>query len=196
VIAALRPGLAASDARAPALWRVNDAIGGSFTSRLNQDLREKRGYTYGARSRYSSSRGVGQLVSWANVVTDKTGDALRAMLEDLSAFATGGMTEEEVERTRSQARGDLVGVYQTNEGIAGHLAADASLGLGADWAAKSAALRDAAGKADLDALAKEFYEPAPAVLVVVGPRAKIVPMVAPLGLPAPEFRDEEGRPLP
>jgi predicted Zn-dependent peptidase len=196
VIAALHPGLAASDARAPALWRVNDAIGGSFTSRLNQDLREKRGYTYGARSRYSTSRGVGQVVSWANVVTDKTADALRAMLEDLEAFATGGMTVEEVDRTRSQARGDLVGVYQADESIAGQLAADASLGLGPDWAARSAALRDAAGKTDLDALAKEFYGPGPAVLVVVGPRAKLAPMLAPLGLPPAEARDEEGRPLP
>jgi zinc protease len=40
VIAALRPGVAASDPQEPALWRVNDTIGGSFTSRLNQDLRE------------------------------------------------------------------------------------------------------------------------------------------------------------
>jgi hypothetical protein len=89
-----------------------------------------------------------------------------------------------------------VSVYQAVESIAGHLSADASLGLGPDWAARSAALRDAAGKADLNGLAKEFYDPGPAVLVVVGPKAKLVPMLAPLGLPPPEVRDEEGRPLP
>jgi predicted Zn-dependent peptidase len=192
VIAALRPGVAASDAREPPLWRVNDAIGGSFTSRLNQDLREEHGYTYGARSRFSRSRGPGQVVSWANVVTDKTGDALAAMLADLKKFADGGMTPDEVERTRSQSRGEMVSVYQSNEGIAGHLAADASLGLPADWEARSAEKREGAQKAELDALAKEFYDPTDAILVVVGPRGKIQPMIDKLGLPAPEIRDAEG----
>jgi zinc protease len=192
VIAALSPGIAASDPAAPALWRVNDAIGGSFTSRLNQDLREQRGYTYGARSRYSVSRGAGQLVSWANVVTDKTGDALAALVDDLRAFAKDGLTDDEVSRTRSQARGELVGGYESVESIAGHLAADASLGLGPDWQLKYSEKRDGAEKAELDALAKKFYDPTNAVLVVVGPRTKINPMIEKLGLPSPELRDAEG----
>jgi zinc protease len=192
VIAALRPGVAASDPEEPALWRVNDAIGGSFTSRLNQDLREEHGYTYGARSRLSRSRGPGQVVEWANVVTDKTGDALAAMLADLHRFADGGLTEDEVARTRSQSRGELVGLYQSDEGIAGHLAADASLGLPADWQAKASEKRDSAQKAELDALAKQFYDPTDAILVVVGPRARVQPMIDKLGLPPPEIRDAEG----
>jgi zinc protease len=192
VIAALRPGLAASDPQEPPLWRVNDAIGGSFTSRLNQDLREEHGYTYGARSKYSRSRGPGQIVAWANVVTDKTGDALQAMIADLHKFADGGLTDDEVERTRSQARGELVSVYQSVEGIAGHLAADASLGLPPDWEATSSAKREAAQKPELDALAKQFYDPTDAIIVVVGPRARVQPMIDKLGFPPPEFRDAEG----
>jgi predicted Zn-dependent peptidase len=174
---------------------VNDAIGGSFTSRLNQDLREQKGYTYGARSRYSVSRGPGMVVSWANVVTDKTGDALGAMLGDLRQFAEGGMTDDEVARTRSQARGDMVSIYESVEGIAGHLAADASLGLPADYQAKAAQARDAAQKPELDALAKRYYDPADAIVVVVGPRTRVQPMIDKLGLPAPELRDAEGAPV-
>ena len=196
VIAALKPGVAASDPQEPPLWRVNDAIGGSFTSRLNQDLREEHGYTYGARSRFSRSRGPGQVVAWANVVTDKTGDALAAMLADLKKFSDGGMTDDEVSRTRTQAREELVSVYQSDEGIAGHLAADASLGLPPDWATQSSKKRDAATKADLDALAKEFYGVSDAIIVVVGPLARIQPMIDGLGLPAPEVRDAEGRVVP
>jgi predicted Zn-dependent peptidase len=192
VVAAVKPGIAASDPAEPALWRVNDAIGGSFSSRLNQDLREQRGYTYGARSRYSVSRGQGQVVSWANVVTPKTGDALKAMLADLAAFASGGLTDDEVARTRSQARGELVSVYESVEGIAGHLAADASLGLPADWDAQSSQRRDAAGKADLDPLARRFYDPNNSIVVVVGPRARVQPLVDGLGLGTPEMRDAEG----
>jgi predicted Zn-dependent peptidase len=192
VVATVRPGIAASDPAVPALWRVNDAIGGSFTSRLNQDLRETHGYTYGARSRYSISRGPGQVVSWANVVTDKTGDALAAMLDDLRKFASGGLTPDEVLRTRSQARADLVDVYESVEAMAGHLGADASLGLGPDYEAKAAKVRDEADKPLLDRLAKQFYDPDGAVLVVVGPRARVQPQIDPLGLPAPEIRDAEG----
>jgi zinc protease len=192
VIAALRPGVAASDPAEAVLWRVNDAIGGSFTSRLNQDLREQHGYTYGARSRLSRSRGMGQVVAWANVVTDKTGEALTAMLADLREFADHGMSDAEVARTRSQARGDLVSAYTSVEGIAGHLAADASLGLGPDWAGKSSERREGAQKPELDALAKQFFDPSDAILVVVGPRARVQPMIEKLGLPAPEIRDAEG----
>ncbi len=195
VIAALSPGIAAGDADSPALWRVNDAIGGSFTSRLNQDLREQRGYTYGARSRYSVSRGPGQLVSWANVVTEKTGEALGALVDDLGVFAKTGMTDDEVQRTRSQARGELVGAYESVESIAGHLAMDASLGLGPDWAAKYSEKRDLADKPLLDALAKRYYDPTNAVLVGDGPRSKVGPMIEKLGLPQPELRDAEGNPV-
>ena len=192
VIAALKVGVAASSPEAPPLWRVNDAIGGGFTSRLNQDLREKHGYTYGAKTRFSISRGPGQVVAWANVVTDKTGDALSAMLSDLRGFASDGLTAEEVERTRSQARGELVSSYESVEGIAGHLAADASLSLPPDYQAKASEARDAASKSELDALAKRFFSPDDAILVVVGPRMKVLPMIDKLGLAAPEMRDADG----
>jgi predicted Zn-dependent peptidase len=192
VIATLKLGVTASSPETPPLWRVNDAIGGGFTSRLNQDLREKRGYTYGAKSRFSVSRGVGQVVAWANVVTDKTADALSAMLGDLKDFAAGGLTDEELERTRSQARAELVSAYQSVEGVAGHLAADASLGLPPDYQAKASQTRDAASKPDLDALAKRFYAPDDAIIVVVGPRARVMPEIDKLGLPPPEMRDADG----
>ncbi len=192
VIAAVKPGIAAASPETPALWRANDAIGGSFTSRLNQDLREEHGYTYGARSRYSISRGAGQVVSWANVVTDKTGDALLAMLADLRKFAADGMTDDEVARTRFQSRGDLVNVYETVEGIAGHLASDAALGLPANYEALASKDRDAADKPLLDRLAKQYYEPTDAIVVVVGPRARVQPMIDKLGLPPAEIRDSEG----
>jgi predicted Zn-dependent peptidase len=191
VVAMVRPGPAAASADVPPLARVNDAIGGSFTSRLNQDLREKRGITYGAQSRFSVSRGPGMVVAWANVVTDKTGEALSAMVGDLREFAAHGLTDDEVERTRSQARAVLVGAYEAVESIAGHVAADASLGLGPDYQATASRARDEAQPSQLDALAKQYYAPAGAILFVVGPRARVQPAIDQLGLP-PELRDAEG----
>jgi zinc protease len=192
VIAVLRPGIAASSPDLPALGRVNDAIGGSFTSRLNQDLREQRGYTYGAASRFSVSRGPGQVVAWASVVTEKTGEALAAMLGDLHQFASGGLTDDEIARTRSQSRASLVSIYESVEGIASSLANDAALGRGADYQARASQACDEAQRPQLDQLAKRFYSPEDAIVVVVGPRARVRPMLDAAGLPAPEIRDAEG----
>jgi predicted Zn-dependent peptidase len=192
VIAAVRPGVEASSADLAALWRVNDVIGGSFTSRLNQDLREQRGVTYGAASRYSVSRGPGQVVAWASVVTEKTGEALGAMLGDLHQFASGGLSDDEIARSRSQGRAALVGSYETVQGIASKLGGDAGLGLGPDFEARASRARDEAQRPQLDALAKRFYAPEDAILVVVGPRARIQPMLDKLGLPPAEVRDADG----
>jgi predicted Zn-dependent peptidase len=192
VIACVRPGIAANDPDAPVLTRVNTAIGGSFTSRLNQDLREEHGWSYGARTRFSFSRGPGQVIAYAAVFTDKTGDALKAMLGELEEFAKKGMTEEEVEKTRSQARADLVRAYESVEGISGKLAGNASLGLGVDYEAVASVRRDTAGKGELNRLAAAYYDPKEAVILVVGPRAQVDPQLKALGLPAPEYRDAHG----
>jgi zinc protease len=196
VVAVVRPGVAASSPDIAGLWRVNAAIGGSFTSRLNLDLREEHGYTYGAGSRYSVSRGPGLVVSSANVVTDKAGEALDAMLGDLRKFADGGLTDAEVDKTRSEARGELVNAYETVARISGHLAADASLGLPADYQGTLAKARDAATKSEMDPLAKRYYSPDGAMLVMVGPKAKLEAVIETLHLPPPSIRDEEGRVVP
>ena len=191
-VAVVRPGVTGADPAIPALDRVNDAIGGGFSSRLNQDLREKRGFTYGASSGFQENRGVGFVLAIANVATDKTGPALAAMLDDLREFAASGLTADEVSRTQSQARSGEIGGYESVESIAGHLAVDASLGRSPEYAGKSVKAADAATKAELDALAKRYYAPEGAVVVVVGPLAKIRPMVEELGLGAVELRDAEG----
>ena len=195
VVAMVKVGVAAASPDKAPLWRANDVIGGSFTSRLNQDLREAHGYTYGAHTRYSSSRGMGQVVAYAAVRTDATGDALGAMLADLKKFAAEGVAPDEVERSRSQARGELVSAYESDEAIAGRLASGASLGLGPDFDGKESQLRDSAAKADIDRVAKQYFDPDGAIIVVVGPRARVQPQIDKLGMPAPEMRDAQGNVL-
>jgi zinc protease len=195
VVAMVKVGIAAASPDKAPLWRANNVIGGSFTSRLNQDLREAHGYTYGAHTRYSTSRGTGQMVAYAAVRTDVTGEALGAMLADLKKFATEGLAPDEVDRSRSQARGELVSAYESDEAIAGRLAAGASLGLSPDFEGKESQLRDAAPKADLDRVAKQYLDPDGAIIVVVGPKARVQSQIDKLGLPAPEMRDAQGNVL-
>jgi zinc protease len=192
VIALARPGIAASDPQAPVVIRANVALGGLFTSRLNQDLREEHGYTYGASSRFGSTRGVGAFVASAAVMTDKTTLALKAMIGDVDGFARGGLTDAEVEKTRSQSRADLVETFEGVDHVAAQLAFDASLGLGPDFEQTEATRKDQATKAELDAAARAHIDPKGDVVIVVGPRATLEAPLHALGYVDIQMRDAEG----
>jgi predicted Zn-dependent peptidase len=200
VIALVRPGLDAANPSVAPLGRVNTALGGSFTSRLNQDLREEHGWSYGARSRVSSLRTAGMVAAQAAVQTEHTGEALGAMLGDTVAFARDGLTDDEVDKTRSQARAELVETYESVRGASGRLAGNAMQGLPPDYEAKASKVRDLATKAQLAALAKAHFDPSDATIVVVGPEAKVLPQLGVDTLKAaklgdPIRLDAEGRPV-
>ncbi len=195
VLSVVRPGVAANQPDAAALSRANNVLGGSFGSRLNQDLREAHGYSYGAFSRLSFSRGVGMAIASAGVFTPKTGDAMKAMLADMADYAKSGPTDAEADRSRSQARSDAVEEFESVHSIAGVLAANAALGLAPDFEAEELKRRDAATRDDLAKLAAAYLDPSHAIVVIVGPRDVAEHAAADAGLPAPEARDADGNPV-
>ncbi len=195
VIAVVREGVTAADPRAPLLDLVNTALGGSFTSRLNQDLREEHGWSYGARSGFTEMRNQGSFVARASVVTEATGPALVAMLGDLDKMARAGLTDDELAKVKAQDRADLVQAYESVGGISRRLGNLATLGLGPTFDAAASRLRQEAQKADLDKLAAAV-SPSRATIVVVGPSATVAPQLAAAGLGVPEAWDAEGLPVP
>lgn len=194
VLAVVREGVAAADPKAPLLDLVNTALGGSFTSRLNQDLREEHGWSYGAGSRFAETRGVGAFIAYASVVTEATGLALKATLADLDKMAKEGLTPEEFDKVRAQDRADLVQTYETVGSISRRLGTLAVLGLAPGFDAAASRARQQATKADLDALAAAV-SPKGATIVVVGPAAAVTPQLEAAGLGKPELYDTEGHPL-
>jgi predicted Zn-dependent peptidase len=192
VIALARRGVAASDPEAPPLTRVNAALGGSFTSRLNQDLREEHGWSYGARSRFSFTQLPGFFVAQAAVHTEHTGEALEAMIRDVEQLAKEGLGDEEVQKTRLLARAELVESFEGVEAAARRLARNAAVGLPADHEARAARAIDAAKKDDLARLAKAHVDPANAIVVIVGPRAQIQPQLEKRGITSLESSGPEG----
>lgn len=172
VISVVKPGVAMSSADFPPLGRVNSALGGSFTSRLNQDLREDHGWTYGAKSRFSFTRGTGLFVASAAVITAKTPEALKALVTDTATYAAEGPTREEVEKTRLLLRAELVESYEGVSAIAQRLGRQAALGLPPDFDEKASVARDGAHRDELAALAKKYLG-GPSLIVIVGPKAKI-----------------------
>ena len=83
-----------------ALQVLNTVLGGSFTSRLNQNLRERNGYTYGASSGFDMRLSAGPFSARANVQTDKTADALREFFNELRAIAKP-IPPEELDKAKS-----------------------------------------------------------------------------------------------
>jgi predicted Zn-dependent peptidase len=194
VIAVVRAGVAASDPSAPLLDLVNTALGGSFTSRLNQNLREEHGWTYGAGSSFAETRGIGPFIAQSSVVTEATGPALKEMLAEVSKMAASGPTDDEVAKIRMRDLTDLIQTHETLEGLVGRLATLGSLGLAADFDARASKARQETTRDALATLAKKHLDPAAATVVVVGPKSEVGPQLAELGLGDPVFYTVEGRP--
>jgi predicted Zn-dependent peptidase len=129
----------------------------------------------------------------AAVQVDKAGPALQAMLEDVKKFASDGLTNDEVAKTRLQSRSELVQLFEGMDSAAMRLARDAALGLPADYEAQASLRRDSASRDDLERLVRAYYDTKPAVIVVVGPRARVEPQLQKIGLTTFELRDAEGR---
>jgi predicted Zn-dependent peptidase len=192
VIILARPARPVSDPDAAILTRVNIALGGSFTSRLNQDLREEHGWSYGARSRVTLVRGTSSIMASAAVQTEHTGEALQALVKDTNDLAARGLTDDEVAKTRLIARGQLVDTFEQMETAALRLARDAAVGLTPGYEAKASIRRDTATKDELLRFAHEF-DPKDGVIIVVGPRASLDKQLAAIGVTQVDTRDAEGK---
>lgn len=182
VIMFVAPGLTAAAPESMYASRANTPLGGSFTSRLNQDLREERGLTYGASSRMSFSKNPGMFVASASVVVDRTGEALKAMMADINAYTQTGPSDEEAAKSKSLARNDLVEVFESVSQASARLSRNAGVGLPFDYEVKAAERKDAASKDDLTRLAKTLMDPKKGFILVVGPKS-VLPQLKESGFP-------------
>ncbi len=98
---------------------VNTVLGGAFTSRLNLNLREEHGFTYGVRSRFLVRRGAGPWCVSTAVGTDVTADAVREAVSEITTLVAEGPTEEEVDAARDY----LAGVFPLELETTGQIAA-------------------------------------------------------------------------
>lgn len=190
----VRDGVRTGEPGSAPLDLVNTVLGGSFTSRLNLNLREEKGWTYGVRSGFSEMRGQGTFIVRTAVQAEFTGPALKETLDELTRMASSGPTEAEVQKARAQDRADLVQTYETVAGASGRLAQLAALALAPGFDAAATRSRATATQADLTRLAASHVDPSRATIVVVGDLDTVKPQLEKLGLPAPVIWDAEARP--
>ena len=105
VVALATPGLNASDPRRHALTVLSSVLGGGMSSRLFQEVREKRGLAYSVYSFQSSYADAGVFGMAAGTSPDNAEVVARVMLDQLRTLAESGITDEELERTRGNLRG-------------------------------------------------------------------------------------------
>ncbi len=176
---------------------MNSVIGGGFESRLNLNLREDKGWSYGYRSGIELNRsGDMALRAAGQVQTDRTADSMREILREFEEYvSTRPATEEEVERKKINRVRSLPGSFSTNRGFLGSIITSDSYGLPFDYA-ESAADRVEAVTADgVAARASAMIDPAKLSWVVVGDLEKIEDSVRALGFGEVEVWDAFGKRL-
>ncbi len=180
----------------PAWELLSTILGGTFTSRLNQNLREQHGYSYGARARYASGQEVASLWASASVRTDVTGAALAEFLAEFRALRGGNVTASEAQKARAAwRRKKIEDVSRTSSLL--DLAADLHRrGLPMQALQEEQARMAKLGETDLNLSASAYAPWEHGVLVLVGDQAKIEPQLEGLGLPTPEHLSPAGDSLP
>ncbi|MBI3720937.1 MAG: insulinase family protein [Fimbriimonas ginsengisoli] len=189
------PGPRYIDPQRPAYFVLNTIIGCSFTSRLNQNLREDKGYTYGARSRFAMDISTGQFTARAAIRADVTGPALREMLMELNRTAAGDISPEEAAKAVETVRTTAVQQFADLHSVVEHAAELALVGLPFETIGLDMAALCKLSAGDLNQLAAQSLPLKQAVIVLVGDKATILAQIGELGLPTPEEVDEYGEPV-
>lgn len=157
-----------TDPRYAALQLANLAYGGYFSSRLVENIREDKGYTYGAQSSFDFAGDSATLVVQADTASEVTAAALLETRYELTRLGLVPPTDAELESVRQYAIGSLLISTSSQGGLASQLAALASSGLGADWLATHPdRLADVTAEQVAEA-ALEFFAPTRFTGVVVG----------------------------
>ena len=153
---------------------MNTMLGGSFSSRLNQNLREARGYTYGASSGIAWRRSAGPFIASAEVVTAKTDSALIEFMKELKAIRdTAPMSE--LERTKRFLQLGLPQGFETTRGIAGQMLPLVTYDVPLDFYNTAVQRIGAVTQADVQRVAQKYIDPSKLTLVIVGDRKVIEP---------------------
>ena len=164
---------------------LNTILGGSFTSRLNQNLREKHGYTYGASSQFVMGPSAGYFISGADIQAEHTGEALQEFIAEFNRLRKGDISEEETGKARETNRVDSV---QSFEGLSGVLSKAVELeqnGLPFSTVGDDLKAIGATKEAELNKLAGSAVPLEQALLVLVGDKKTIMEQLKGLELPAP-----------
>ncbi|MCP5357340.1 MAG: insulinase family protein [Pseudomonadales bacterium] len=173
---------------------MNYVLGSAFSSRINLNLREDKGYTYGARSFFSSTEIPGPFTASASVRMDSTADSVVQFVNEIVNYRDNGITDEELQFTRSAIGQSDALNYETPGQKAGFLGRMLRYDLPADFVKQQSAIINSISKDEIDALARERLPFERMSLLVVGDMSVVGESLAALGYPMVTL-DTEGQPV-
>lgn len=160
---------------------MNTILGGSFSSRLNMNLREKHGYTYGAGSGFDMRASAGPFTAAAAVQTDKTSAALEEFFNELNGILRP-VPPGELSRAEHYVALRFPAGFETTGDVSRRLEEQLVYGLPDDYFATYVDRIEAVTAADVERVAKRYISPNRFAVVVVGDRKAIEPGIRALGL--------------
>jgi predicted Zn-dependent peptidase len=167
---------------------LNTLFGTTFTSRLNRNLREEHGYTYGARSAFRQRANQHELLAWSSVQSEVTAAALGEFRREFQGLASGDVTADELAKAVRTVRYDLVGTAETTGSLAGSLTELAANGRPLDGIATALASLESVDLAAVNALARSgLYDWESLLVVLVGDAASVTSQLEAAGFPRPEL---------
>jgi len=177
-----------------ALTVMNTILGGSFTSRLNQNLRETRGYTYGAGSRFDMRRAAGPFLASAEIVTAKSDSALLEFMKELNGIRQL-VPPAELSRAKRYLQLQLPGNFETTQQIAAALVPVALYGLPLDYYNNYVQNIEGVTQAEVARVAQQYISPGSLAVVIVGDRKTIEPGLKATNVGPIAIRDISGQPI-
>jgi zinc protease len=172
---------------------MNAALGGLFSSRINNKVREEKGYSYGMFSQFRYDRTPGPFIIAGSVRTDATGPAVADILAEVGAMAEAPLSKAELDNARNAQVLSLPGQFDTNRAIMSSLADSFLFGLPLDYYHDLPAQFGKVDAAQVQAAARHYLAPGQMVIVAVGARAVVAPQLERLKLGPVEVRDTEGQ---
>ncbi|HLY39981.1 MAG TPA: pitrilysin family protein [Terracidiphilus sp.] len=166
-------GMPRSSPDYPAVSVMNTMLGGLFSSRINMNLREEHGYTYGAFSFFWYYRGTGPFITGAQVRADVTAPATEQLFKELNGIHTKPLTDTELRLAKDSIIRSLPGLFESDGSVNGQLADLWLFGLPMDYYTKLPGEIEAVTSADAQKAAEKYIHPENLVVIEVGDRSKI-----------------------
>ena len=171
---------------------MNYALGGGFNGRVNINLREDKGWTYGARSAFRADKYSGEFEFSSGIKAEATDSALSEVMKELKTYASNGITEDELTFMKNSLGQRDALSYETGFQKAGFIGQILEYNLPADYVDQQNKILANMTKAEIDALAKKWIDTSKMNILLVGDKARTEEGIKKLGYPIVEL-DVDGK---
>ena len=175
------PGIAATSADYVPLRMASTILGGGFSSRVNLNLREEKGYTYGASAGARAYREGGGIVGGADVRNEVTGASLEEFMKEYRKLGAELVPAAEMDMNKRYVAGNYLISNQLQRAVANTLASNWLIGLPPEFLGQFVPLIQQVSAEQVREMGKKYFAPEAQSIVVVGDKAAVAEQLKPFG---------------